>query len=141
MNEIILMHRFDKSMFNLSLSTKCMNNNFTAQIDFYTDVKLTPCALGLLFMYILTGQTFLLCCYSSPRGPSSSSLSSPFASLFYCEETLLVVDTRNVDNRTNCVYTRATSYILNIQKPFTHYCSKKKLFVCGINVLNFFTLC
>lgn len=75
-------------------------------------VKLTLCALGLLCMHILTGQTFLLCCCLFQRDPSSSSPSFPFAFLSYSEETLLVVDTPNVDNRTDCsIY---TSYLLNI---------------------------
>lgn len=64
-------------------------------------VKLTLCALGLLCMRILTGQTFLLCCCSFLRGPSSSSPSSPSVFLFCCGETLLTVDIPNVDNETD----------------------------------------
>lgn len=75
-------------------------------------VKLTLCALGLLCMHILTGQTFLLCCCLFLRDPSSSLPSFPFAFLSYCGETLSIVDIPNVDNRTDCsIY---TSYLLNI---------------------------
>lgn len=71
-------------------------------LDFMLVVKLTLCALGLLCMCILTGQTFLLCCYLFPRDPFSSWPSFPSASLSYCEETLLVVDNPNIDKRTQC---------------------------------------
>lgn len=76
--------------------------NTFANFAFMLVAKSTLCALGLLRMHILTGQTFLLCCCSFPQGPSSSSPSFLFASPFYCGETLLIADTPNVDNRTDC---------------------------------------
>lgn len=100
-------------------------------------VKLTVCALGLLCMHVLTGQTFLLCCCLCPRGPFSSSLFSPFAFLFYCVGTLLVVDISNVDNKMVLRYI-STSYLLNIYANYTLtvILNYKFVSVCGINILN-----